>query len=81
MGIRLALGIAIGLAVIGVLMLIVSLTEGIDPQDFWSVATISGFIGAAVGAIVGIAWGIIVQPSSYTVTPPTPTPDASPESN
>lgn len=79
---RLSLGIAIGLSVVATLMLIVSLTEGIDPQDFWTVASITGFIGAMVGAIVGIAWGIIAEsPGGEGVKPHPLTPDDAPESN
>jgi hypothetical protein len=79
---RLSLGIVIGLSVVGTFMLIVSFTEGIDPQDFWTVASIAGFIGAMVGAIVGIAWGIIAEsPSSEGVKPQPLTPDDTPESN
>jgi hypothetical protein len=75
-------GIALGIAVGAMFMLIAHLAEGIHPFDFWRIARAVGTIGAVVGAIVGLVWEFASGPTQPAdVKPPAPTPHAPSESS
>jgi hypothetical protein len=73
---RIMAGIAVGIAVGALFMLIAHLVEGIDPLDFWGIARGVGTIGAVVGAIVGLVWECASGPKHPPAgKPPAPNPD------
>jgi MFS family permease len=73
---RLCLGITIGLAVAGLMMLAQYLVEGIDPLDRWDHAKIYGFFGVTIGMVVGMIWGGIAGASAPPDQVNTPVPDS-----
>ncbi len=75
-------GIAIGITVGGLFMLVAHLVEGIHPLDFWGIARAVGTIGAVVGAVVGLVWECVAGPKQTAVVKhPAPTKDGPSESN
>jgi hypothetical protein len=73
-------GIALGIAVGAIFMLIAHLVEGINPLDFWGIARAVGTIGAIVGAVVGLVWEFASGPKQPpAIKPPTPNADSPPE--